>query len=316
MFRALALLVCVPATGNACKCLMSLNACHEAQTANTVFAGTVESIEPNFLRDWNAAQKAGLVKLNEEYAKARTEATSGALARLKAAYSATFPDITEERKQKLGSARTADEVGKLFYGILDGGMRVRFRVRESFKHGDDDDDEGGKDKPAPKSIEIWTPFGDCGFDFQIGETYLVYADDDEESGILSTGSCSRTRRLTDAGDDLAYLLFRREDADHSTRVEGYVTGDSYYQARIDKLHDPTSVNAPIAGAVVALETERGARYVRSGIDGRYVFDGVGQGSYTIRIFNREYPKDTGQLSPARTGRAEEKACVLEMLLVK
>jgi hypothetical protein len=315
MLRAIALLLIFAAPGIACKCLMSLNACHEVETSSMVFAGTVESIEPNFLRDWNPAQEAGILKLNEEYARAKAEGTPAALARLKSAYRSTFPDTTEERKQKLETARTPDELGRLFYGILDGGMHVKLRVREQFKSaGDDDDDDD--DKPAPESIEVWTPFGDCGFNFQIGETYLVYADNDEESGMLSTGSCSRTRRLTDAGDDLAYLFFRKEDEKRSTRLEGFVTGDSYFQAKIDKLHDPLTVLAPLANALVALDAGGATRHVRSGADGRFIFDGVGVGNYTIQAFRSERPGEKTPLSPARTGQAGENSCVFEMLLVK
>jgi hypothetical protein len=44
----------------------------------------------------------------------------------------------------------------------------------------------------------------CGYGFKQGRTYLVYAHKDAE-GRLSTGICSRTRRLKDAGEDLKEL---------------------------------------------------------------------------------------------------------------
>lgn len=44
----------------------------------------------------------------------------------------------------------------------------------------------------------------CGYGFRRGRTYLVYAYKDVE-GRLSTGICSRTRRLKDAGEDLKEL---------------------------------------------------------------------------------------------------------------
>lgn len=44
---------------------------------------------------------------------------------------------------------------------------------------------------------------DCGFPFETGETYLVFATDDE--GTLATGSCSRTALVEEAVDDLLAL---------------------------------------------------------------------------------------------------------------
>jgi hypothetical protein len=46
--------------------------------------------------------------------------------------------------------------------------------------------------------------GDCGYDFQRGVDYIVYAFKNAE-GQLETGICSRTRLLRDAEEDLAYL---------------------------------------------------------------------------------------------------------------
>jgi hypothetical protein len=43
----------------------------------------------------------------------------------------------------------------------------------------------------------------CGYAFELGTSYLVYADG--EPGKLLVSSCSRTRRLSEAGEDLAAL---------------------------------------------------------------------------------------------------------------
>jgi len=42
-------------------------------------------------------------------------------------------------------------------------------------------------------FDVWTSFDDCGYDFQIGETYLVYANLDEFGDHLFPGSCTRGR---------------------------------------------------------------------------------------------------------------------------
>lgn len=46
--------------------------------------------------------------------------------------------------------------------------------------------------------------GDCGYTFEVGESYLIYAHR-PPTGELTTGICSRTRPTTAAADDLAYL---------------------------------------------------------------------------------------------------------------
>jgi hypothetical protein len=43
----------------------------------------------------------------------------------------------------------------------------------------------------------------CGFGFEVGKSYLIYAD--MQKGKLSTNLCSRTRTIEEAGEDLAAL---------------------------------------------------------------------------------------------------------------
>jgi Tissue inhibitor of metalloproteinase/Prealbumin-like fold domain len=54
-------------------------------------------------------------------------------------------------------------------------------------------------------VEVFTGMGggDCGFNFEKGRRYLVYAQDYQNK--LRTGICSRTRLLTDAKKDLLYF---------------------------------------------------------------------------------------------------------------
>lgn len=61
-------------------------------------------------------------------------------------------------------------------------------------------------EPGQQEIEILTGFGggDCGYPFQTGAEYVVYAYKNSD-GRLETGICSRTRPLAEAGDDVAYF---------------------------------------------------------------------------------------------------------------
>jgi hypothetical protein len=56
-----------------------------------------------------------------------------------------------------------------------------------------------------KTGYIYTGVGDadCGFRFEIGARYLVYAYENE--GRLTTDICTRTRKIKDARDDLEYF---------------------------------------------------------------------------------------------------------------
>ena len=81
-------------------------------------------------------------------------------------------------------------------------MAVKLLIEDTFRGS-----LGGND------VEIVTGMGggDCGFNFEKGRKYLVYAN--EWRGRLYAGTCSRTRLLTEADEDLAY--FRNLPAENS-----------------------------------------------------------------------------------------------------
>src|SRR5713101_1070561 len=61
-------------------------------------------------------------------------------------------------------------------------------------------------EPGQTEIEIVTGLGggDCGYAFQTGEDYVVYAYKNAD-GRLQTGICSRTRPLRQAAEDISYF---------------------------------------------------------------------------------------------------------------
>ena len=282
MRRALLVsLLSIPTALPACQCLLTLSACHEVAMADRVFIGTVESVEPSFLNRWNRSKSSSL-PLSQQLAGM---------------------DLPEYYKRQLAAAKTDDDMARLFYAVVAQGRRVRFKVRTTFR--------GEKEE----SEEVWTDSGDCGYDFQVGETYLVYADEDEESGHINTSVCYRNRRLSDAGDDLAYLFFYRNGGDESARLEGFVTSDGFYQRDLDKAHDPEKVKLPAPGVVLELKSGQARRYTQSDRDGRFVFDGLAGGEYSVSVFDAGYPELVKLLAgPARV-QVEKKGCASEMLLV-
>lgn len=313
-------LVLPPRAMQACACQTSYGSCNEVVASNLVFIGTVEAIEPIFLNRWSLTSRTSLQSLNNAYLDAQEHPSEAALANLKDIFLKSFPDLAADEKQKLLDAKTTSQVASLFYSTLNSGQRIRLKVRTLFKHEEDDDDDvpnkaRDNDKESEEYFDISTPFGDCGVEFQAGETYLVYANNDENSGLLSTTVCTRTRRLSDAGEDLGYLFFYKNQRKESTRVEGFVTSDELYQANLNKMHDPDTVKAPAAGVVVELQSDRTARFTESDGKGRFVFDGLRGGDYALSAFAGGYPAKTELLSGPRAFQVEEKSCSLQIILL-
>ncbi|MGA7239431.1 MAG: carboxypeptidase regulatory-like domain-containing protein [Bryobacteraceae bacterium] len=288
-----------PSAALACKCAAPFPVCQRVALSDIVFVGTVESIAPHFLDYWNPTQQQSLTLLNAETARTQADRSAASLAAAKSAYAAIFPDLPDDSKKLLEGAKSREDLVKAFYRILGNGRRVRFRIKEAYR-GDEDEDE---------TLDVWTPFGDCGVDFQTGETYLVYADDDEESSSVSTDTCSGTKRLSDAGSDLAYLYFFENNGDDSARLDGFATTNQFHQ--LDAAH----VEAPVAGVVVELKSPSGSRFTETAADGKFVFDGLPAGEYTVAAYAAGYPKNVQQLAAPQRVRIEAKTCAAATLLI-
>src|SRR5215471_8706753 len=310
MVRAAVLGCLLPMAALACKCQLTLSACQEAAASEVIFIGTVEAIEPNFLDQWNPAQVSSLALLNREYEQAQNDKSAEGFNRLRDAYLKVFPDLPAEHKKRLQNAASKDDLSQLFYWILDHGKRVHLRVKTLYRNGDDDVD----DDDAPKTLDVWTAFGECGFHFQVGETYLVYGDSDEESDVITTDACSRTRRLSDAGEDLTYLYYWKNSGDEAARLEGFVTVDPLYLKTWNPSHYTGRIAGAVPGMVVQLKAADRTRYAESDEYGRFVFDGLGAGVYTLAPFAPGYPTIREPVSPPREIHLEKRACATEVLV--
>jgi Carboxypeptidase regulatory-like domain len=287
------------ASALACQCPPPPSVCQRVGATDIVFVGTVESIAPRFLDYWNPEQRQSLTLLNAETARAQADRSAASLAAARQAYAAIFPDLPEDSRKLLESATTHDALVKAFYRIIGNGRRVRFKVKTAYR-GEEDEDE---------TFDVWTPFGDCGVDFQTGETYLVYADDDEESNLVSTDSCSGTKRLTDSGADLPYLYFYGDEDGDSGHVDGFVTANPYHQL------DPAHTLQPVAGVIVKLESERRSRFAETGADGKFAFDGLPAGDYSLSAYTAGYPRTVQLLAGPQRIRIQEKTCAAATLLI-
>ena len=121
--------------------------------------------------------------------------------------------------------------GQIAYTVAP--LLVRFRVQERFRGATDN------------IVEVSTGRGggDCGYPFQVGEAYLVYAFKAGDSGTVRTGICSRTRPLEKASDDLEFLRALPNQPPGAT-IFGKVT-----------LHEESSTgwqSTPMAGIQVSI----------------------------------------------------------------
>jgi hypothetical protein len=291
--------------------------CNEVAYSSAVFIGTVESISPTFLSDWSLSRRPSLQQLNLANEHFLSDHSPENLAMLKDVFRKTFPDLPEDQRSRLDKADSQKSLVDLFSAVLGHGKRVRFRVGTVFRNGDDDDDPKAKDKEKDDDakdqvFDVWTPFGDCGFDFQPGETYLVYADSDEDTNIMETDSCTRTRRLSDAGGDLAYLYFYRERKAASGRLEGFTTFDALYQL---KQRDADKIDAPVPGVTVELQSADGMRYTHSDSSGKFLFDGLAAGDYQLSAYAPGFPDTIKLLSGPKRFHVETRGCSNHVLLI-
>lgn len=306
-----------------CGCQVSVPVCNEVAYSSTVFIGTVESISPTFLEDWSLSRRPSLQLLNQANERFLSDRSPQNLATLKDVFRKTFPDLPEDQRSRLDKADSQKSLVDLFSAVLGHGKRVRFRVTTVFRNGDDDDDDQkAKDKEAKAKddnddakdqvFDVWTPFGDCGFDFQTGETYLVYADSDEDTDIMETDSCTRTRRLSDAGPDLAYLYFYKERKAASGRLEGFTTFDALYQV---KQRDADKIDSPVPGVTVELKSAGGLRYTRSDASGKFLFDGLEAGDYQLSGYAPGFPDKVKLLSGPKRFHVDARGCSNQVLLI-
>ncbi len=313
-----------------CGCQVTVPVCNEVAYSSAVFIGTVESISPVFLEDWSLSRRPSLQQLNLANERYLSDRSPQNLAALKDVFRKTFPDLPEEQRGRLDKADSQTALVGLFSAVLGHGKRVRFRVGTVFRNGDDDDDQRAKDqdkaKDAGKDVkakddgddakdqvfDVWTPFGDCGFDFQAGETYLVYADSDEDTNIMETDSCTRTRRLSDAGPDLAYLYFYKEHKAASGRLEGFTSFDTLYQV---KQRDADKIDSPVPGVTVELKSASGMRYTHSDPSGKFWFDGLEAGDYQLSGYASGFPDTVKLLSGPKRFHLDARGCSSQVLLI-
>lgn len=128
-----------------------------------------------------------------------------------------------------------------------------------------------------KEIRIWqgTGGGDCSFVFEKGETYLLYASYDGQTKLYHTNTCTRSRPIAYAADDLDYLR-GLPGSDGATRLSGTLV-------RLDYSDDGGQPPGLLGGIRVIAEDPQGRRFeAATDADGFYKITGLPPGRYKVR----------------------------------
>jgi hypothetical protein len=140
--------------------------------------------------------------------------------------------------------------------------RVRFQVQEVWRGG------------VEGVVEIRTGAGggDCGYRFERGGTYLVYAHGN--GGTLSTSICTRTKKLAMASEDLQYI---------KTALQSSATGRIYGTVRYQQSRTTSAPDRFAAGYKVTLSNDTQSWASVTTAEGRFEFTGIPAGTYAIAL---------------------------------
>lgn len=117
--------------------------------------------------------------------------------------------------------------------------------------------------------------GDCSFVFEKGEAYLLYASYDAETKLYHTNTCTRSRPLAYAADDLDYLRGLPR-SDGVTRLSGTLV-------RLDYSDGGGQPPTLLDGIKVVAEDPQGRRFeAATGANGFYSITGLPAGRYKVR----------------------------------
>jgi hypothetical protein len=117
----------------------------------------------------------------------------------------------------------------------------------------------------------------CGYPFEQGERYVVYASRVKRGAPMQTGSCSRTRRLGEASQDLAFFK-SFETTTASPRVFGTITHREPGTIRRDGQE-----YGPVGQVRLMLRNEKATLYAQTDAHGRYEFTGMPPDTYQLTI---------------------------------
>lgn len=151
-----------------------------------------------------------------------------------------------------------------------------------------------------KTVEVSTGRGggDCGYRFEVGETYVVYAYDNK--GSFGTGICSRTRRLADT--DKADLEFLR---DLPNKTGATISGEIAYPGGFSALGAQTTLKITLE--LEQLDGEKKKHNVSIDAEGKFSVKGLSGGNYKLAFTGPDHI-DISEYS-LEPFRVSDKSCI-------
>jgi 5-hydroxyisourate hydrolase-like protein (transthyretin family) len=134
--------------------------------------------------------------------------------------------------------------------------------------------------------------GDCGYGFELGKSYLIYAFRSERDGKFHTSICTRTRPIGDSDDDIAFIN-SLATAEPGATIFGQVAKRNYYWKEGEKWYKP------VPDAEVTIEGHGEKRELKSDAEGNFRVSGFQPGSYKVLLklppglLRNSYVKDEG-----------------------
>ena len=122
-------------------------------------------------------------------------------------------------------------------------------------------------------VEVMTGFGggDCGFGFRQTQQYLVFAHRNEKDGKLYTGICTRTKAVSEADKDLAYIRGLAKAKPGAT-ISGEIV-------RYQRDKEGSLANQPLPGVKVRIV---GSKTIEVADEkGEYRVENLAAGDYTV-----------------------------------
>ena len=257
------LVVLLPASAWACSCLASESCGRAPDPANpqqAVFVGVVREFYPRSRQE--------MTELLDEFYRAHPELRSPSAGGTGRMAAGAAPDDQTLRKAFIhflwGSSLTAAEEEQMQTAgrreldslRLDYRRRARFQVLENFNHADQAEFELFTNLDGPS----------CGFDFAVGETYLVEAYRSGPDRHWEVGSCRPPKPVSAASAEIDALRAWKLGRPPKARLMGQVFSDGR--------QSPGGVGVQLLGGNQRRETV-------SGSDGQFEFANLDAGTYRL-----------------------------------
>jgi hypothetical protein len=140
---------------------------------------------------------------------------------------------------------------------------------------------------------------DCYFPFEVGSYYLVFAETDRDTGLLTTNGCSLTHLVTSDVDPDLLFLSGLKTAPISARILGGVYLPRDNSSRTSKFpHGIPNVTVTLYGL-------SGAQATRTNARGQFEFAGIPAGDYTV---SAEIPAGLVVQYPPRKIHVVDRSC--------